>query len=100
MDRSELWYYSSFEKSWRMVATYKSTDANPLERFAHHQAGAHGDGGASHLDLVASREQDTHGAWTCASNDDLEETLDYCQNPHADMVASITAAGARGEVTG
>ncbi|MBK8180814.1 MAG: hypothetical protein IPK67_18365 [Planctomycetes bacterium] len=81
-----------------MVATYRSSDTDPKERFVHQQAGDGGFGGSSYIDLVAFREKDANTAWTSASDGTLEERLYYCQNQHADVVALITAAGGQREM--
>jgi hypothetical protein len=98
VDGSDLWYYSAYDERWRMVATYRSSDTAPKERFVHQQAGDGGFGGSSYIDLVAFREKDANTAWTSASDGTLEERLYYCQNQHADVVALITAAGGQREM--
>jgi RHS repeat-associated protein len=98
VDGSDLWYYSAYDERWRMVATYRSSDTDPKERFVHQQAGDGGFGGSSYIDLVAFREKDANTAWTSASDGTLEERLYYCQNQHADVVALITAAGGQREM--
>jgi len=98
VDGSDLWYYAAYDERWRMVATYRSSDTSPKERFVHHQAGAGGYGGSSYIDLVAFREKDANTAWTSASDGTLEERLYYCQNQHADVVALITATGTQREM--
>ncbi|MBK8180816.1 MAG: hypothetical protein IPK67_18375 [Planctomycetes bacterium] len=98
VDGSDLWYYSAYDERWRMVATYRSSDSDPKERFVHQQAGDGGFGGSSYIDLVAFREKDANTAWTSASDGTLEERLYYCQNQHADVVALITAAGGQREM--
>jgi len=98
VDGSDLWYYAAYDERWRMVATYRSSDTSPKERFVHHQAGDGGFGGSSYIDLVAFREKDANTAWTSASDGTLEERLYYCQNQHADVVALITAAGEQREM--
>ena len=39
VDGSDLWYYFAYDERWRMVATYRSSDTDPKERFVHQQAG-------------------------------------------------------------
>jgi RHS repeat-associated protein len=63
VDGSDLWYYSAYDERWRMVATYRSSDTDPKERFVHQQAGDGGFGGNSYIDLVAFREKDTDAKW-------------------------------------
>ena len=98
VDGSDLWFYSAYDERWRMVATYRSSDTDPKERFVHQQAGAGGYGDSSYIDLVAFRAKDANTAWTSASDGTLEERLYYCQNQHADVVALITAAGGQREM--
>ncbi|MBK8180823.1 MAG: hypothetical protein IPK67_18410 [Planctomycetes bacterium] len=98
VDGSDPCYYSAYDERWRMVATYRSSDTDPKERFVHQQAGDGGFGGSSCIDLVAFREKDANTAWTSASDGTLEERLYYCQSQHADVVALITAAGGQREM--
>lgn len=35
VDGSNLWYQSAYDERLHMVATYRSTDSDPKERFAH-----------------------------------------------------------------
>jgi hypothetical protein len=81
-----------------MVATYRSSDTDPKERFVHQQAGDGGYGDSSYIDIVALRERDANTAWITASDGTLEERLYYCQNQHADVVALVTSAGGQREM--
>ena len=98
VDGSDLWYYSAYDERWRMVATYRSSDTDPKERFVHQQAGDGGFGGSSYIDLVAFREKDTDAKWYEESDGIYEERLYYCQTEHGDVVALVTAAGGQREM--
>jgi RHS repeat-associated protein len=79
---------------WRVVATFRSTDSDPKERFVHHNAGLGGQGGSSYIDAVVLRERDANTAWYNAADSTAEERRLMCEAaPRPDVVAVLTDTG-------
>ncbi len=83
------WYYFAYDDRWRIVATFRSNDTSPKERFVYHNAGDDGTGRSSYIDAVILRDKDANTAWSSASDGTLEKRIYYCQNWRADVVALI-----------
>jgi len=95
VESSDKWFWFGYDERWRIVATYRDTDANPKERFVHHTAGASGYGSGSYIDDLGLRERDANTSWNGTAGDGmLEERLYYCQNWRHDVVALVTSGGA------
>jgi len=73
VDGSDPTYFFAWDEGWRLAAVYRGSDANPKERFLHHQAGNSGYGGSSYIDSLVLRDRDANTAWTSASDGTLEE---------------------------
>jgi len=97
VDGSDPTYYFAWDEGWRLAAVYRGSDANPKERFLHHQAGNSGYGGSSYIDSLVLRDRDANTAWTSASDGTLEEQRYYCQSWRHDVVAMVTSGGALAE---
>jgi len=52
------WFWFCYDEQWRIIATYRSTDSTPKERFVFHAAGLDGMGGSSYIDSVVYRDRD------------------------------------------
>lgn len=93
------WFYFAYDESWRLVATFRDTDADPKEVFVHHKAGLDGFGRGNGLDAVILRDKDANnsGGWASASDGVREERVYYVQTPgtRGDVVAIITSTGAQ-----
>jgi hypothetical protein len=86
-------YFNMYDERWRLVATFRNTDASAKEYFVHHNAGKAGRGGSSYIDSVILRDKDANTAWNAASDGVLEERRNYLQNWRADVVAIADGAG-------
>lgn len=93
VDGNDPWYYFVYDTSWRIVATFRSNDTSPKERFVWHNAGSNGTGDASYIDSVVFREKDITASWTAATTTATDERLYYCQNWRADVVALVSELG-------
>ena len=91
-------YVTIYDERWRQVATYRvnpstgALDANPKEQFLYHAAGNGGWGGSSYIDSVISRHS-VSNSWTAVGASTLSNTLYYCQNWRADVVALLDEGG-------
>jgi hypothetical protein len=47
------WYFFCYDERWRIVATFRGSDADPKEAFVRHAAGLDGRGGCFYEDLGA-----------------------------------------------
>jgi len=95
VDSGDKWFWFGYDERWRIVATYRDTDASTKERLVHHTAGASGYGSGSYIDDLVLRERDANTSWNGAAGDEtLEERLYYCQNWRHDVVALVTSGGA------
>jgi len=97
VDGSDPTWFFAWDEGWRLAAVYRGSDANPKERFLHHQAGNSGYGGSSYIDSLVLRDRDANTAWTAASDGTLEEQRYYCQSWRHDVVAMVTSGGALAE---
>ncbi|MBX3382415.1 MAG: hypothetical protein KF864_02795 [Phycisphaeraceae bacterium] len=93
VDGSDPWYWFVYDDRWRVVATYRGSDAHPKERFIHHNAGPAGFGGSSYIDSVILRDSDDPEGWTNAADGTLETRHYYLQNWRHDVVALIEPDG-------
>ncbi|MBX3410944.1 MAG: hypothetical protein KF859_13800 [Phycisphaeraceae bacterium] len=93
VDGSDPWYWFVYDDRWRVVATYRGSDAHPKERFIHHNAGVGGFGGGSYIDSVILRDSDDPEGWTNAADGTLETRHYYLQNWRHDVVALIEPDG-------
>ncbi|MBX3384903.1 MAG: hypothetical protein KF864_15505 [Phycisphaeraceae bacterium] len=93
VDGSDPWYWFVYDDRWRVVATYRGSDAHPKERFIHHNAGVGGFGGSSYIDSVILRDSDDPEGWTNAADGTLETRHYYLQNWRHDVVALIEPDG-------
>jgi len=92
------WFWFCSDEQWRIIATYRSTDSTPKERFVFHAAGLDGMGSSSYIDSVVYRDRDmmassTPKAFREAGDGTLEERRYFCQNWRADVVAVVDEAG-------
>ena len=93
VDSSDKWFWFGYDERWRIVGTYRDTDANPKERLLHHTAGVSGYGSGSYIDDLVLRERDANTSWNSTAGDGtLEERLYYCQNWRYDVVALVTSS--------
>lgn len=84
------WYHHVYDDRWRLVETYRDTDALPKEVFVFHESGL---GEARHWnDGIVRRERDASTAWTSQA-DGVDEYLYYCQNWRGDVVALLDDDG-------
>lgn len=95
VDGSDKTYHFAHDERWRIVATYRDTDATPKEEFIYHCAGLDGYGGSSYIDAVILRHQDLSNGWTGASDGTMEKREYYVQNWRADVVARIASNSAQ-----
>jgi RHS repeat-associated protein len=93
VDGSDPWYWFAYDDRWRVVATYRGSDAHPKERFIHHNAGPAGFGGSSYIDSLILRDSDDPEGWTNAADGTLETRHYYLQNWRHDVVALIEPDG-------
>ena len=93
VDGSDPWYWFVYDDRWRVVATYRGSDAHPKERFIHHNAGVGGFGGSSYIDSVILRDSDDPEAWTGTADGTLETRHYHLQNWRHDVVALIEPDG-------
>src|SRR5690606_29755538 len=91
VDSSDPWFWFCHDEAWRIVATFRASDADPKEVFVHHNAGLGGYGGSSSIDSVILRDRDATNQG--GQDDGLEERRYYCQNWRADVSAVLTDAG-------
>src|SRR4029434_2303991 len=68
VDSNDVWYYQAYDERWRMLAVYRSSDANPKEEFVNHEAGLDGRGASSYIDAVICRNFDRSSVFTDASD--------------------------------
>jgi len=88
------WFYFAYDERWRIIATIRSYDEEPKERFLYHAAGSRGLGGSSYIDSIILRDRDNNGDWgEEASDTDLETRIYYCQNWRADVSAVLNSSG-------
>ena len=88
------WFYFAYDERWRIIATIRSYDEEPKERFLYHAAGSRGLGGSSYIDSIILRDRDNNGDWgEEASDTDLETRIYYCQNWRADVSAILDSSG-------
>jgi RHS repeat-associated protein len=99
VDSNDPWFYFCYDERWRSVATYRSTDSDPKERFAYHAAGLDGYGSSSYIDTVILRDKDKSSNWALAADGSFEERQYYCQNWRADVVTVVASSGAITEWT-
>jgi len=97
VDSNDPTYFFAWDEGWRLAAVHRGSDANPKERFLHHQAGNSGYGGSSYIDSLVLRDRDANTAWTSASDGTLEEQRYYCQSWRHDVVAMVTSGGSLAE---
>jgi len=97
VDGSDPTYNFAWDEGWPLAAVYRGSDANPKERFLHHQAGNSGYGSSSYIDSLVLRDRDANTAWTSASDGTLEERRYSCQSWRHDVVAMVTSGGALAE---
>jgi RHS repeat-associated protein len=92
---ADPWYFFCFDERWRIVATFRGSDAEPKEVFVRHAAGLDGRGGSSYIDSVILRDRDANTDWTEASDGTLEERIYYCQTGgwRADVSVVLTSGG-------
>ncbi len=96
VDGSDPVYRHVYDPQWRIVGTYRASDADPKEQWVHHAAGLGGHGGpggSSYVDAIVLRDKDANTAWGAASDGVLEERLYYCQNWRHDVVALVASTG-------
>jgi len=93
VDGDDPWYFFCYDDAWRIVATFRASDADPKEVFVHHNAGLGGYGGSSYIDSVILRDRDADTAWPEPADDKREERRYYCQNWRADISAILTDSG-------
>jgi RHS repeat-associated protein len=87
-------FYFCYDTRWRIVATYRDSDATPKEEFTYHNAGLDGSGGSSYIDKVIMRDKDANTAWATVTTDGvLEERRVHCQNWRGDVSAVVTDTG-------
>src|SRR5690606_22484404 len=91
VDSSDPWFWFCHDEAWRIVATFRASDADPKEVFVYHNAGLGGFGGSSYIDSVILRDRDATNQG--GQDDGLEERRYYCQNWRADVSAVLTDAG-------
>jgi RHS repeat-associated protein len=93
VDANDPDYYFVYDTRWRIVATYRETDANPKEQFVYHSSGLGGSGSGSYIDAVVLRDRDDTNGWAGAADGTLEERVYSCQNWRADVSAIVSDAG-------
>lgn len=91
-DGNDTEFRHVYDDQWRIVATYRESDADPKEQFVFHNAGADGFGGSSYIDTVIMRDKDANTAWTSAADGTLEDRVYYIQNWRADVVALVDSS--------
>jgi RHS repeat-associated protein len=90
------WYWFAYDEKWRVVATFRYTDAidKARELFVWHAAGLDGSGGSSYIDSVAMRDRNIDDGWRAAPNDTvMEERVYILQNWRADVSVIVDASG-------
>ena len=93
VDGDDKWFYAIYDERWRMVASYRDSDADPKEEWVHHEAGADGHGGSSFVNGFILRDRDADTAWDSASDGTLEERMYACQNWRGDVSSLVYASG-------
>jgi RHS repeat-associated protein len=86
-------FYFLYDDRWRIVATFRDSDASAKESFVYHAAGVAGRGGSSYIDSVILRDKDANTGWTSAADGTLEDRVFYAQNWRADVVAITKSDG-------
>ncbi len=87
----ETWVHLVYDERWRVVATFRGSDSDPKEFYAHHAPGLGGTGGSSYIDSVILRDADF--PLTSASDGTLERRSYYCQNWRADVSVILGSTG-------
>ena len=96
VDGSDPWFYFVYDRSWRMVASYRGSDAEAKELFVNHQAGLNGTQTSLPLDAFVLRDRNTAGYWADSVSSFSGERTYHCQNyfgGRGDVVAILTSAG-------
>ncbi len=93
-DGSDPTYHFAYDEKWRIVGTWRDTDANLKEMFIYHNAGLAGRGGSSYIDTVVLRDRDMTNGWTGAADGTQEERHYYLQNWRGDVSAIFDHVGA------
>ncbi|MBN8643748.1 MAG: hypothetical protein J0L61_00720, partial [Planctomycetes bacterium] len=96
VDGSDPWFYFVYDRSWRMVASYRGSDAEAKELFVNHQAGLNGTQTSLPLDAFVLRDRNTAGYWADSVSSFSGERTYHCQNyfgGRGDVVAILTSTG-------
>ena len=96
VDGSDPWFSFVYDRSWRMVASYRGSDSEAKELFVNHQAGLNGSGLALPLDAFILRDRNTSAYWAASVSSFSGERTYHCQNylgGRGDVVAILTSTG-------
>ena len=96
VDGSDPWFYFVYDRSWRMVASYRGSDAEAKELFVNHQAGLNGTQTSLPLDATILRDRENSALWAQAADGSSHNRAYYVQNyfgGRGDVVAILSSSG-------
>ena len=96
VDGADPWFYFVYDRSWRMVASYRGSDSEAKELFVNHQAGLNGSGLALPLDAFILRDRNTSAYWAASvSSFSGERRASHAESPHSPTTARSSPARTR-----
>ncbi len=93
VDSHDPWYYFGYDEDWRLLMTYRASDANPKEVYVPNLAGDAGYGGSSYIDSVVLRDREAASAWKNQAASTRGYRDYYRQNWRGDVSAILNGAG-------